>query len=205
MKGEHLEIMVEEPSMESFLRIVLPTFLPNGTTFDIYPFQGKDDLLGKLPSRLQGYKKWLPPSYRIVIVVDRDDDPCIDLKKCLENITRDANLASRSAVQMTTWEVVNRIAIEELEAWYFGDWEAVRECYPRVSKAIPSKSGFRDPDAIVGGTWEAFERILQQGGYFKAGLRKIEAARSVGSRFVATRCTSASFRAFRDVLMEATQ
>jgi hypothetical protein len=25
--------------------------------------------------------------------------------------------------------VVNRLAIEELEAWYFGDWEAVRAAY----------------------------------------------------------------------------
>jgi hypothetical protein len=39
--------------------------------------------------------------------------------------------------------------------------------YPRVSKSTPERAKYRDPDAIAGGTWEAFERILQNAGYFK--------------------------------------
>ncbi len=35
-----------------------------------------------------------------------------------------------------------------------------------------------DPDAIPGGTWEAFERVLQRSGYFQTGLRKLEAAQT---------------------------
>eukprot|EP00952_Eustigmatos_sp_NYUAD-ZCMA_P000116 313-Eustigmatos_ZCMA.PRE.1 len=77
------------------------------------------------------------------------------------------------------WQLVNRIAIEELESWYFGDWDAVKAESPRVSVHIPQRQGFRDPDAIAGGTWEAFERVMQRHSYFKAGLPKIEAARSI--------------------------
>ena len=60
----------------------------------------------------------------------------------------------------------NRIVMEELEAWNFGDWEAVRAAYPRVSKGVPRQVGYRDPDAIAGRTWEAFERIMKRSGYF---------------------------------------
>jgi len=44
-----------------------------------------------------------------------------------------------------------------------------------VSPTIPNHAGYRDPDAIRGGTWEAFERILKRHDYFKTGLRKVEA------------------------------
>ena len=101
--------------------------------------------------------------------------------------------------------VVNRLAIEELEARYFGDWEAVRAAYPRTSATIPSQSKYRNPDAIAGGTWEAFERVLQKAGYFTGGLRKVEAARAVATHMEASRNTSPSFCAFRDVLLEMTQ
>jgi hypothetical protein len=73
MTALHLELLVEEPSMEAFLRALLPRMLPAGHTFEVHPFQGKDDLLGKLKARLRGYAQWLPEDWRIVVVVDRDD------------------------------------------------------------------------------------------------------------------------------------
>ncbi len=97
---------------------------------------------------------------------------------------------------------MNRLAIEELEAWFFGDWDAVRAAYPRVSKVIPNQANYRDPDAIKGGTWEAFERVLQRAEYFQTGLRKIEAARAVAGHWQPDSNRSRSFRVFRDVLME---
>ena len=101
--------------------------------------------------------------------------------------------------------VVNRVAIEELEAWYFGDWEAVGAAYPRVDRNVPSLAKYREPDAIKGGTWEAFERVLQSAGYFKTGLRKIEAARAVGAHLEPSRNTSPSFGALRDALATMVQ
>ena len=46
-----IDFIVEEPSMEAFLRSVLPIILDD-THFDIHVFQGKDQLLKRLPSRL---------------------------------------------------------------------------------------------------------------------------------------------------------
>ena len=99
--------------------------------------------------------------------------------------------------------MVNRIVVEELEAWYFGDWEAVRSAFPRVSSTVPNQRRYRHPDAVRGGTWEAFERVLQRHGYFRAGLRKIEAARSIAPKIDPERNSSPSFETFRDALVEA--
>lgn len=63
-----------------------------------------------------------------------------------------AGLQSKCAPQGQVFQVVNRIAVEELEAWFFGDWSALQAAYPRVPATIPQKARFRDPDAIVGGT-----------------------------------------------------
>ena len=94
--------------------------------------------------------------------------------------------------------------IEELEAWYFGDWEAVRAAYPRLKPTVPRPARYRVPDAIKGGTWEAFERIMQRHGYFETGLRKIEAARAVAARMEVDRNRSLSFVRFHEIIAEAT-
>ncbi len=189
--------------MEAFLSTLLPRLLPQGRTFVVHPSQGKDDLLGKLEARLRGYAAWLPADWRIVVVVDRDDDDCHELKRQLESIARRAGLRTRTRAGNSPWQLVNRIAIEELEAWYFSDWAAVRTAYPRASAHVPRRQGFRDPDAISGGTWEAFERVMQAHGYFKGGLLKIEAARAIGAYIDPARTSSHSFRTLSAAISEA--
>lgn len=201
--GIHVEVLVEEPSMEAFLRELLPRVLPAERTFAIYPFQGKSDLLDKLPDRLRGYARFLPDEWRIVVVVDRDDDDCHTLKQKMEDMAKQADLRSRSRAGSARWQVVNRIAIEELEAWYFGDWQAVREAWPHVSPNVRKQRSYRHPDAVVGGTWEAFERVMKRHGYFRQGLRKIEAARAVGKCVDAARSDSESFQCFHQAVLEA--
>ena len=126
--------------MEVFLQTLLPRLLPEGSTFTIHVFQGKYDLLRKLRDRLRAYAGWIPESYRVVVVTDRDNDDCQTLKKRLEAVAAESGLVTRSKANDSTWQVVNRIAIEELEAWYFGDWKAVCRAYPRVSPNIPKPS-----------------------------------------------------------------
>lgn len=189
--------------MEAFLRGLLPRLLPGDRTFEVHAFQGKSDLLGKLEARLRGYAQWLPADWRLFVVVDRDDDDCRELKQRLEAVATRAGLVTRSRAGSAPWQLVNRIAIEELESWYFGDWDAVKAQYPRVSAHVPQRQGLRDPDAVAGGTWEAFERVMQQHNYFKSGLAKIEAARSISAHIEPGRNRSASFLAFHSVLMEA--
>lgn len=203
MTAMHLEVLVEEPSMEAFLRALLPRLLPHDRSFEVHPFQGKTDLLGKLEARLRAYAQWLPEDWRIVVVVDRDAEDCKSLKERLEAMAANAGLATRSRAGNRSWQLVNRIAIEELEAWYFGDWMAVCSAYPKLPSDIAQKASFRDSDAILGGTWEAFERILQRYGYFKTGLPKVGAARSMGGLLDPGRCRSRSFVTFRDAIVEA--
>ncbi len=195
MSVAHVEFLVEEPSMEAFLRALLPRLLGQ-IHFEVRVFQGKGDLLAKLPHRLRGYS-WFPPEYRIVVVVDRDDDDCYVLKQTLEQHSASANLPTRSHPRGSCFTVINRIVIEELEAWYFGDWEAVRTAYPNVPTRV-----HRDPDRITGGTWETFERILQRRGYFESGLRKVEAARTIGPYMDPARNTSHSFQVFHRAILE---
>jgi hypothetical protein len=196
-----IDFLVEEPSTEAFLRSVLPGILGN-TSFNIYPSQGKDQLLAQLPKRLQGYSKWIQDDHRIVVLVDRDDDDCELLKQQLEQMAQRADLFTRSRSNGDHFTVINRITIEELEAWYFGDWEAVRSAYPRVPVTIPQQAPYRNTDAITGGTWERFERVLQRAGYFKGGLRKIEVAQTIGPHIVPQRNTSYSFQVFRNALLQ---
>ena len=187
--------------MEAFLRVVLPMILGR-TQFKIRPFQSKDQLLKHLPIRLQGYAQWIPANHKIIVLIDRDNEDCERLKAQLEQIALNAGLATRSQPAGGQFTVINRIVIEELEAWYFGDWQAVQNAYPRVSPAIPRQQRYRDPDAIQGGTWEHFERILQRAGYYKNRLRKIEAAQSIGPFLDPENNRSHSFKCFRDALRE---
>lgn len=199
----HLVFLLEEESMEAFLKTLLPRWLGGRSTYETHSFRGKADLLRAIPPRLRAYRSWLPPTGRVVVLVDRDDEDCFALKRRLEDAGASAGFRTPGRAGAAGWNLVNRIVVEELEAWYFGDWEAVRSAYPRVSPHIPDKARYRSPDAIRG-AWEAFERVLQRHGYFRGGLRKIEAARTVGAHFDPDRCRSPSFRVFRDALRTAT-
>lgn len=198
---DHIEFLVEEPSMEATLIELVPRIIGD-KSFRVYPFQSKQDLLGKLAARLRAYAAWLPENYRIVVIIDRDNDDCHDLKHRLEQTAIDAGLRTRTSNKGVTYQLVNRIAIEELEAWFFGDWKAVCEAYPRMNRHLRSRHGFRDSDAIVGGTWEALERLLQRAGYYKTGMPKIETAQNIAKQLEPNRNQSHSFQCFKRALDE---
>ena len=203
MPASHFEFLVEDASTKAFLDACLPSMLRNECSFRIYAYQGKFDLLSKLEKRLNGLSKGLSAGDRIVLLVDQDNEECIKLKSKLEQFCAHAKLRSRRATVGPDWQIVTRIAIEELEAWYFGDWQAVCDAYPRVSKNTPRKRPYRDPDAIKGGTWEAFERILKRKGYFKQGLAKRQVAATIGRHIDPDRNTSHSFKSLRDAIVGA--
>ncbi len=193
---EKLIVFVEEYSMEAALEILLPKLL-KGITFQIIRFQCKNDMLKQLPLRLKGYSSWLPANWSILVLVDRDDDDCKALKRELEKHCATAGLLTRTAAKVgQKFKVTNRIVIEELESWYFGDWQAVKTAYPKVNANIAGKAAYRDPDLIKGGTWEALERVLKNSGYFSTGLRKIECARTVTPHMNVNVNRSKSFNVF---------
>ncbi len=85
---------IEEPSMEEALRAILPKILGD-MSFAIYTHRCKDDLLARLPQRLTGYSKFLPSSGRVVVIVDRDDQDCKQLKTELEHVAMRSKLKRR--------------------------------------------------------------------------------------------------------------
>src|SRR5262249_46083140 len=202
MKAEHLEFLVEEPSAEAFLVELLPRLLDGRATFTIHAHQGKSDLIGKLAGRLRGYAKWLPEIARIVVLVDLDDNNCDALKQKMEQYAKTAGLRTRTSAGGAPWRVVNRIAIEELEAWFFGEWTAVRNAYPGVSKSIPRQPANRMSDGRRGGTWEAVERVVRNEGYFSGGLRKMEEASAIGKHFDPASAESPSFVVFWESVLD---
>jgi hypothetical protein len=192
----HIEFFLEEPSAETFIYTLAPRLLKTGVTHRCHPFSGKQDLLQNLPKRLRGMK-WIPEDWRIVVLVDEDRGDCVKLKSELERFATDAGFSTRSNPdEHGRFVVLNRIAIEELEAWYFGDPVAMRQAYPRFRTNHARQNDLAHPDRCSGGTWEAFERALQAAGYYSTGLLKKEAAARMAKEMEPARNTSPSFQAF---------
>ena len=149
-----------------------------------------------LSARLNGYR-WIPDDWRIIVLVDKDRDDCRELKAKLESAAHEANFVTKSnATQNGTFQVVNRLTIEELEAWFFGDIEALHAAYPRVSKNLQSQAKYRNPDAIKGGTYETLERLLIQKNYFKGRIPKPMVAQNIARHMEPSRNRSKSFWVF---------
>lgn len=199
----HIEFLVEEPSAEAALQNIVPKIVEAEVSLAIHPYQGKKDLLTKLPGRLRGYRPWLPEDWRIIVLVDADEQDCRALKAHLEQEALAVGLVAKSAVAAgAKFQVLNRLAVEELEAWFFGDIPALHAAYPRIDPNLGRKARYRDPDAIKGGTWEALEQELQRRGYFPAGLSKIQAARAISAQMEPERNRSRSFQTLRRGLLE---
>ncbi|MBL8134879.1 MAG: DUF4276 family protein [Anaerolineae bacterium] len=195
-----LLFFVEEPSAEAALIELVPKILSGRRyKYDIFTFQGKQDLLKKLPKRLRAYRAMPGDDWAIIVLVDRDQDDCKVLKQQLETTARDAGLATRASRRPDERiTVVNRIAIEELEAWFLGDPAALHAAYPRVTEHLAHQARFRDPDAIQGGTWETLESLLAY--YHPGGLEKIRAASEISAHMEPDLNRSKSFQVFRDAL-----
>ena len=117
MSVQHVEVIVEEPSAEAALQSLLPTLLGE-VSFLVHAHQGKAELLKRLPDRLRGYAlrrkndPWFRDHCRVVVLVDRDDDDCIELKKKLEKFAADAGLMSRRSSKARPYVIATRVAIE---------------------------------------------------------------------------------------------
>lgn len=186
----HLEVLVEEPSAEAALEDLLPQIAPK-STFKVHAHTGKLDLLGRLPGKIRAYSRILKvhADWRVIVLVDEDRQDCKKLKRRVTDLGRSLGMQRN---------LLTRIAVEELEAWFLGDVGALTSAFPKVPSSLAERRGFRDPDGVAGGTWEALERVLQRAGYFHGGLRKIEAAHAIAKRMNVEENRSRSFRTFRD-------
>ena len=191
----HIEFFLEEPSAEFALKAILPKIISDNISRYFYVFRGKQDLLGNLFTHLKGYRHRMLDDQRIMVLIDEDRQDCLELKAVLEKIAHEAGLVTKSsATSQSNFQVVNRIVIEELEAWFFGDPNAVRKAFPRVSKTFEHQAKYRNPDAITGGTHEALERLLKR--HYRSGLTKTAVAQKIASYMEPSRNRSRSFQVF---------
>jgi hypothetical protein len=204
----HIQLLIEEPSVKAALDNLLPLILAESTTHDFDVYQGKQDLLQKLPARLRGYRHWLPPDWKIVVLLDEDRQDCLALKQEMEDMALQAGFATKTNPDaQDRFQVINRIAVEELEAWFFGDVPALHQAYTRIPQTLHRQSRYRNPDAIRGGTWEALARLLVRNNYFSTinEVPKIAVARQISSHMDPTRNRSHSFQLFYETLHTLTR
>jgi hypothetical protein len=133
-----LEVLVEEPSAKRFLDGILPRMVPSDIGVQIHAFNGKSDILRKLPQRLSGYR-YYEPGPKILVLVDRDDEDCRDVKRKLEKrklekIVAESGFLSKVAAAESAgdFDVCTRVVIEELEAWMLGDHDALIAAFPKL-------------------------------------------------------------------------
>ena len=191
----HIEFLLEERSAELALRAILPKVISSDVSHRFHVFQGKQDLLKQLPGRLKSYRFKIPSDWRIVVLIDEDRENCHQLKAVLEQMAQDEGFVTKSSeIKNSGFQVVNRLAIEELEAWFFGDPKAIRAAYPKIPDGFHRRREFQNPDAIAGGTCEALERMLRQ--FYRRRYAKSKMARMIAPHMEPDRNTSRSFQVF---------
>lgn len=203
----HIEFLVEDQSGAKLLDNLLPRIIgPSGKhhSYRIHAYKGigvipkglspKKDarkrlLLDNLSRVLTGYAS-TPGIDAVVVVLDSDRKDC---RAFLDELT---DLASNSNMPGTVF----RLAIEEIEAWYLGDVEAIKLAY-RNPKLSVAKNYVQDG---VCGTWELLADVLHPGGHKAVervgwplpGQLKYEWATTIGPHLDLDRNASPSFNKF---------
>ena len=172
----NLVFMLEEESAKRLLKELLPRILSGfeqRVTCRLIPHQGKGDLQKSIPIKLKG---WLAPNTFFIVLHDQDSHDCKELKQKLQQL----------CAQRGKHEPLIRIICRELEAWYFGDLDAVEKAFSsfRASK-YKNKRKFRNPDAINKPSDE-LKRIIR-------GFSKSIAAREIPRHMDIDNNTSTSF------------
>jgi Domain of unknown function (DUF4276) len=213
----HLEILTEDQTTAALLDILLPKIIgENGTkhSWRLKPYKGigrmpknlvskgdpqKRILLDQLPRLLSGYGKTNGIDF-VIVVVDSDDRNCADFLSELKQVLSNCNPAPNTLFHL---------AIEETEAWYFGDGEAINAAYPKAKKSELNKYV---QDSICG-TWERLADALVNGGSSEVkkqgwpapGELKHEWAIKIGQHMNPEINKSPSFIKLRDGLRRITQ
>ena len=192
-----IEFLVEEISAKAALDQLLPRLLP-GHSCRVRVFEGWQDLLGQLKAVLQGYHRRIfregQTQLRVVVLLD-GDGICERRKAALEAKAAEASLLTKTtAGPGQVFHVLNRIAVQELEAWWLGDREAIISAYPGVKPAHFKGIG-RDTDAPLKPNDTLWE-VLKKGRYFLTGKRKTQWATDISQHLDPARNTSPSFHYF---------
>ncbi|OQY46241.1 MAG: hypothetical protein B6240_07595 [Desulfobacteraceae bacterium 4572_87] len=214
----HFEILVEDQSGKKALDILVPKIIGNDHTIRFHTYKGighiprnmkdagnaaKRILLENLPKLLKGYGKTFngyPSDYPAVVflVCDLDD-------KCLKAFRRELlGILNQCNPKPETRFC---IAIEEGEAWFLGDLNAIRVAYPRAKNNVLNAYV---NDSICG-TWEMLADAICPGGsstlsakgWQVVGVEKFKWAEAIPPHMDVTRNRSPSFCYFRDKLKDS--
>lgn len=212
----HLEILVEDSSGCRLLEAIVPKIIgPHAEphTWRLIPYKGlgrlpagltgssdphKRILLDQLPRILRGYGK-TPGIDGVIVVVDADRRDSAAVLAELHDLLSQVDPAPPTMF---------RLAIEEIEAWYFGDREALLSAYPKARRDILDRY---TQDAVCG-TWELLADALNPGGaaaikkvgFTHPGEVKHAWAAAIGPRMDPQRNRSPSFQTFVDALTRLT-
>lgn len=208
----HIEILVEDASGEKLLEALLPKLFGvygDPHTWRVHSYKGigripknlnaggdpaKRILLDQLPKLLGGYGK-TPGIDAVVVVLDSDRRNCVDFLAELKALAANCNPAPNTLF---------RIAIEEMEAWYFGDRHALTAAYPKAKIDVLQ----RYTQDSVCGTWELLadaiypggSAVVKKAGWPLPGQVKHEWAEKIGPLLEPDRNISPSFGKLRDGL-----
>lgn len=204
----HIEILVEDSSGKRLLDQLVPMILgPIGEphSWRIHPFRGvgrlpkdlrtkadpaKRALLDNLPRLITGFGR-TPGIDAAVIVVDTDR------RNCREFLLE---LQALAATCEPRPEVMFRLAIEEMEAWFLGDQVALLAAYPRANRNVLQNY---QQDSVCE-TWEKLadavypggSGVLKKLGFPASGDAKHEWAEKIGPHLQLDGNASPSFNKF---------
>lgn len=208
----HIEVLVEDSSGAKLIEMLLPKLIGpqrETRTWRVHPYKGigrlpqglsakadpaKRALLDQLPRLLGGYGK-TPGIDAVVVVLDSDRRNCNVFLKELDSILRKCQPFPNTMF---------RLAVEEMEAWFLGDRQALLAAYPRARKEV---LGRYVQDSVCG-TWELLADAVYPGGsaairtagWPLPGQLKHEWAEQIGPRMDVERNESPSFGKLRDGL-----
>lgn len=213
----HFEILVEDQSGQRALDILVPKIIGADHTYNIHPYKGigripknlgtnnnanKRILLDQLPRLLRGYGNAFSnypaecPA-AVILVCDLDG-------KCLKSFRQElVDILDSCNPQPKTRFC---IAIEEGEAWFLGDVQAIKAAYPRAKDAVLNKYM---NDSICG-TWERLADAVYPGGaaalaskgWQAVGIEKSQWSEQISPHMDISNNASPSFVYFRQKLLE---
>ena len=154
-----LVFLLEEASLKEALSILVCRLVPQNVICRFIPHEGKSDLEKSIPRKLRA---WNTPNVQFVVVRDKDQGDCHDVKKRLIQLCKEGNRP----------DTLVRIVCHHVESWYLGDLAAVETAFNLNGIARrQDQRKFRNPDALSNAEQE-LQRLVPE--YQKiSGSRRI--------------------------------
>jgi len=173
---KRLVFLLEEESIRETLKILLPRLLPPEVSFQLFSYEGKQDLEKNIPDKLH---KWKLPNTRFIIVRDKNSDDCVKVKQRLKQLCQKAGQPN----------ALIRIVCHELESWFLGDLAAVEKAFNLKGLAKQqNKKKYRVPDQLANAA-EELQKLVKN-------YKKISGACAIAPHLDLANNRSHSFQVF---------